>query len=169
MLLALQILAVVLVAIGMGVALTHALEVPGKARLTQEQYLAVQPIYYPGLTLGGAGAPLGLLACLLLLFLLPAEAAAFWLTAAAALCLAAMHALYWLWTHPANRVWLRGLPMNVAGRAFFAFDPLGRPEPPPDTELGRLRDRWELSHVVRAPLALLALILLVVALALRPG
>lgn len=169
MLLALQILAVVLVAIGTGVALAHALEVPGKARLDDEQYRIVQPIYYPGLTLGGAGVPLGLLVSLLLLFLLPAGAAAFWLTAAAALCLAAMHALYWLMTHPANRVWLRGLPMNVAGRAFFAFDPLGRGEPPAGSDLRRLRDRWELSHVLRAPLGLLALVLLVLALALRSG
>ncbi len=33
----------------------HALEMPGKLRLGLEQYRAVQPIYYPGFTIIGAG------------------------------------------------------------------------------------------------------------------
>lgn len=43
MLLIVQVLAVFLVAIAMALALAHALEMPGKMRLTKETYLAVQP------------------------------------------------------------------------------------------------------------------------------
>jgi len=33
-------------------ALTHVLEFPGKMRLDQQTYVAVQTIYYPGFTIG---------------------------------------------------------------------------------------------------------------------
>jgi hypothetical protein len=42
-------------------SVAHALKLPGKLRLTHEQYLAVQPIYYPGFTVIGAAEPLPLL------------------------------------------------------------------------------------------------------------
>jgi hypothetical protein len=42
-----------LAAVTMALSLAHALELPGKLRLGKEQYLAVQPIYYPGFTIGG--------------------------------------------------------------------------------------------------------------------
>jgi hypothetical protein len=58
---ALHILAVVLVATAMALALAHALELPGKMRLSKEQYLAIQQIYYPGFTIGGVAEPIGLL------------------------------------------------------------------------------------------------------------
>jgi hypothetical protein len=50
----LQIVTLLLVAIAMAQSLAHALEFPGKLRLSREQYLAVQPIYYPGFTIGGS-------------------------------------------------------------------------------------------------------------------
>jgi hypothetical protein len=55
----LQVLTVLLVAVAMALALAHALELPGKLRLSKEQYLAVQPIYYPGFTFGGWPSPPG--------------------------------------------------------------------------------------------------------------
>ncbi|MGH6841047.1 MAG: DUF1772 domain-containing protein, partial [Methylocella sp.] len=58
---ALHVLTVMLVAIAMALALAHALELPGKLRLSKEQYLAIQRIYYPGFTIGGAAEPLALL------------------------------------------------------------------------------------------------------------
>jgi len=54
----LQILTTLLVAIAMAMALAHALELPGKLRLTKEAYLAIQPIYYPGFTIGVVWASL---------------------------------------------------------------------------------------------------------------
>jgi hypothetical protein len=160
-----QIVAVLLVAVAMTLALAHALELPGKLRLSKEQYLAVQSIYYPGFTIGGAAEPLSILATLALLVMTPAGTTKFWLAAGAFVALLAMHAAYWLLTHPVNRFWLEGTELKGAAAGFFSFDPLTR------TGSGRpdwtaLRDRWEYSHVLRAGLAVLGLALLVTAVAI---
>jgi hypothetical protein len=163
---ALQVLAVLLVSVTMALSLAHALELPGKLRLSREAYLAVQPIYYPGFTMGGVAEPAGILATFLLLILSPAGSAVFWLTLGALGALIAMHAAYWILTHPVNNFWLKDFELKGAGAGFFAFDPLrrrGRAQPPGWTDL---RDRWEYSHVLRAVLALLALALLVTSVAL---
>jgi hypothetical protein len=44
-----------LVAISMGLALDHALELPGKTHLGTEAYLTVQTIYYPEFIYGSTG------------------------------------------------------------------------------------------------------------------
>jgi hypothetical protein len=80
---ALQVLTVMLAAVTMTLSLAHALELPGKLRLDTEQYLAVQPIYYPGFTIGGIAEPAVILATLALLILTPAGTEEFWLVAAA--------------------------------------------------------------------------------------
>ena len=64
MLLVLQIVTATLVSIAMALALAHALELPGKLRLTEQTYRAVQTIYYPGFFLGGLAEPLGLISLL---------------------------------------------------------------------------------------------------------
>ncbi|MGH7002601.1 MAG: DUF1772 domain-containing protein [Alphaproteobacteria bacterium] len=167
MLQALQVLSVILVSIAMAVSLAHALELPGKLRLPKQAYMAVQPIYYPGFTVaGGVGEAGGIVATLLLLAITPSETAAFWLTFAALLVLLAMHAVYWVLTHPVNKFWLRGQRLTRASTSFFSFDPMGRGRAAaghPHVNWTALRDRWEYSHVARAALALVSLILLVVA------
>jgi hypothetical protein len=65
----LEILAVMLAAVTMALALAHALELPGKLRLTNEQYLTVQTIYYPGFTLAGIAELGSILATVALLIL----------------------------------------------------------------------------------------------------
>jgi hypothetical protein len=95
MFITLQVATLVLVAIAMALALAHALELPGKLRLSKEEYLTVQPIYYPGFTIGGAAEPAALLSILALMLLTPPETP-LWLTAGAFAALAAMHAIYWL-------------------------------------------------------------------------
>jgi hypothetical protein len=137
-----QVVAVILVSIAMGPALAHALELPGKIRLTREAYLAVQTIYYPGFTIAGIAEPLSLIAAIFLLFLTPPRSADFWLTLLAL--------------------------VGLLGAGFFSFASADRPSrhsetrPPGWTEL---RDRWEYSHLVRAVLALLSLVALVIAMA----
>jgi hypothetical protein len=49
----LQVVTVLLVAVAMSLTLAHALELPGKMRLDEQTYRAVQTIYYPGFTFGG--------------------------------------------------------------------------------------------------------------------
>jgi hypothetical protein len=101
---ALQLLCVLLVAVGMGLSLAHALEYPGKLRLDEEKYLVVQTIYYPGFTIGGMVGEFGaMLATLVLLFVTPYGSTAFTLTLIAFLLLAAAHAVFWLVNQPANK------------------------------------------------------------------
>src|SRR5262245_15630572 len=124
---ALQVLTILLVAVAMALGLAHALELPGKRRLTKEAYLATQPIYYPGFTIGGGiGEAGGIVAVLLLLVLTPPGSVPFWLTLGAWLALLAMHGTYWILTHPINNFWLRDVALKRAGGRFFAFDPLRR-------------------------------------------
>lgn len=80
---AVSILALLLVAVTMGLTLAHALELPGKLRLDKDTYVAVQAIYHPGFTIGGLVGELGgLLVPFALLFLTPYVTQRFWWTAA---------------------------------------------------------------------------------------
>jgi hypothetical protein len=167
MFLALQIVAVLCVSVAMALALAHALEFPGKLRLPKEAYMAVQPIYYPGFTIGGMiGEAGGLLATLVLVLLTPSGTPVFWLTLGGFLALLAMHAAYWLFTHPVNNFWLKDVPLAAAGSRFFGFDPLRRKARSEAPDWTVLRNRWEYSHVLRAVLGLAALTLLIAAVAL---
>jgi hypothetical protein len=160
---ALQVVTVMLVAVAMALALAHAFELPGKMRLSKDAYLAMQPIYYPGFTIGGMAEPAAIVATFGLVVLEPAGTASFWLTVSALLAMLAMHAAYWILTHPVNSFWLRDSELKGAGAGFLAFDPLKRGAASPDWTV--LRDRWERSHVVRAALAAIGLTLLVTAVA----
>jgi hypothetical protein len=169
MLLILQVVTVFLVAVAMSLTLAHALELPGKMRLDREAYLTTQPIYYPGFTIGaGVGEAGGIMATVILLLLTPRPSAEFnWILIALAF-LAAMHAVYWVLTHPVNKVWLKGADLKGLSSEFFGFDPLKRSGSTagPDDDWRRLRDRWEHSHVIRAVLASAGLVCLVIAVAI---
>ena len=168
MFLIVQVLTVCLVAVGMSLALAHALELPGKMRLDRDTYLAMQPIYYPGFTVGaGVGEAGGILATAVLLILTPRASNAFPWTLAALVFLVAMHLAYWVVTHPVNRFWLRDFQLKGFSGGFFRFDPLDRSAPlDREDAWKRLRNRWEYSHVIRAVLAGVSLVCLVIAVAL---
>ncbi|WEX75435.1 DUF1772 domain-containing protein [Sinorhizobium numidicum] len=166
MFVALQVFTIVLVTIATALALAHALEWPGKLRLTKEQYFAIQPIYYPGFTIGGAAEPSGLLLVAVLLYVMPTGTLAHWLTAAAFVALLAMHATYWILTHPVNNFWLKDTKLLRAGASFFKLGASRAPDAREDVDWTALRDRWEFSHVVRAGLGMVSLVLLVTAVAL---
>ncbi len=144
-------------------AAAHALELPGKMRLPKQAYLTVQPIYYPGFTIAGWTEPLAIAVVLALCLVTSASNPTFWPTAIALAALAGMHAVYWLFTHPTNAVWLRRESLGAAAGRFFGA---AAPESAAEAHWTRLRDRWEYSHVARAGLAAASCIALVVALAL---
>lgn len=154
----LQALTILLAAIGMALSLAHALEFPGKRRLDRDAYLKVQAIYYPGFTIGGAFEPLAMIATFVLMLFTPFGTAAFWLTLAAFAGLVLAHAIYWVITHPVNKVWLKDEKLHRAGDRFFAAGAHSA-----EGDWTELRDRWEWSHVARAVLEMLGLIALVVA------
>jgi hypothetical protein len=159
-----QMFSILLVALALAPALAHALEFPGKNRLTREAYLAVQPIYYPGFTIaGGFGEVGGLLAVIVLLILTPRGTAAFWWTLAAAAGLIAMEAVFWLVTQPVNNFWLRDTRLGNFGTAFFSTGSGAPGGAGGDSERWRkMRDQWEYSHLFRAGLATLSFFSLVV-------
>jgi hypothetical protein len=155
------ILTVIIVAVAFALSLAHALELPGKMRLDKETYYAVQPIYYPGFTIGGASEPFGTILTIIFLFLTPFGGADFWLTLVALLGLLGMQTVYWLVTHPVNKFWVEGESLDRFSSGFFSFGTnKGRTRPADWTEL---RDRWEYSHVARAGFAFLSLLALVIA------
>ena len=155
-----QALTIVLVSVGMALSLAHVLEFPGKRRLGRDTYFAVQTIYYPGFTIGGAFGEFGaIIATLVLLAATPFAARAFWPTLVAAVSLLTMHATYWVWTHPVNKIWMRDREVEGVGARFFAAGWGGLA----GQDWTQLRDRWEYSHVARAVFAMVALIALLVA------
>lgn len=166
MLAALKVLALLLAAIAMALALAlaHALEFPGKMRLSKEEYLKVQPIYYPGFTFGGAAEPLAIILVIILLAITQAGTAVFWLTTAALAALIAMHAAYWLLTHPVNNFWLKDFKLKGASARFFSLGVSRQNGTEPDWN--ELRNQWEYSHLLRAGLGLIGFILLAAAIAI---
>jgi hypothetical protein len=162
---AIQVITVIVVATAMALALAHALELPGKLRLSKEQYLGMQPIYYPGFTIGGMAEPVGLLLLLVLLILTPYSSVKFWLTAIAFAALLLMHAVYWLMTHPVNNFWLKDFKLRGSSVRFFSFNQSKRADDTRTAEWTILRDRWELSHVIRAIFGVVSLAFLTMAVA----
>jgi len=164
-----QILTVVLVGIALSPALAHAFEFPGKRRLDREAYVTVQAIYYPGFTLLGASEPGGIIAVIVLLLFTPPESASFWFTAVALIGLLGMQVIYWMLTHPTNKLWLQsaGATLGNLGGEFFAHDPAGRHTSWTIADWRKLRDRWEYSHIARAVLAFISFVSLVVAIVIQ--
>ena len=104
--------------------------------------MTVQQIYYPGFTAGGFSEVAALVTLVVLLFLQPYGTAQFWWSAAALALLAAVHAIYWISTHPVNNFWLKDVKLSGFGNSFFSrFAGTGR-----EDEWKRLRDVWEYSH-----------------------
>ncbi len=161
-----QVVTVILVALAMVPALAHALELPGKMRLTQEAYVATQSIYYPGFTIAGISEPLGTISTIILLALTVSGSSDFWLTLVAMSGLIGMQSVYWLLTHPLNRFWVQGKQLSRVGSGFFSFaseSGRGQQSEAHPVDWTELRDRWEYSHVVRAALVTASFIALVVA------
>jgi hypothetical protein len=157
-----QVITVFLVAVAMALSLAHALEYPGKMRLSREHYLATQTIYYPGFTIGGGFEALGVLAALALVLLMPRGSTPFWWSLAGFVALAVMHAVFWTVTQPVNRYWAANLKLSSGARRFFGVNESLRTD---DWE--RLRNKWEYSHIVRSVFAAIGLICVTIAIALH--
>jgi hypothetical protein len=105
------------------------------------------------------------LALAVLAFVSRGSGTIFWLTLAALLTLAAMHAVYWVLTQPVNNFWVKDLKMSRSGVRFFGLNAARRAagQEPDWTEL---RDQWERSHLIRAALGVTGLLLLTISLVL---
>ena len=158
----LQGAALILTAFTWAPLLAHALELPGKMRLGRSEYMAVQPIYYPGFTWAGAAEPVTALVLAALLWATGTATPAFWLTLPALLAAIATHAVFWIFTQPVNRFWLADTQLSKGARTFFGTE--GRDETAPGSpDWTVLRDRWERSHLIRAATSGAAFVLVVLA------
>ncbi|MBV9886456.1 MAG: DUF1772 domain-containing protein [Acidobacteria bacterium] len=166
MILVLEVITIFFAAVAMSLALAHALEFPGKMRLNPDTYMAIQTIYYPGFTIGGIGEPLAIIGSFTLLIAMRDERSFAWI-AVGLVALVAMHAVFWFVTQPTNRFWLRNQQMANAGSKFFGTERSSGPhsQEKPVTDFTSMRNRWEYSHIARAFLSIVALIVLVIALA----
>src|SRR5438874_13674823 len=99
----LYIVTVLIVVLAAVPAVAHALELPGKMRLSKEEYVSMQRVYYPGFALAGLAEPAGILITLILLARAPVDTV--WLTTAL-VGLVGMQVIYWSVTHPVNKVWI---------------------------------------------------------------
>jgi hypothetical protein len=153
----LEVVSVTLAALALAPALAHVLELPGKLHLPEETYVQVQTIYYPGFTIAGIAEPAAIVATLALILLTPPGSVAFALLLGALGCLVAMQLVFWLVVQPVNKHWVARQPLGRAGAGFFALGGITRAVFP------SLRSRWEGGHAVRAALALIALLALIVA------
>jgi hypothetical protein len=158
---ALEVLAVMLAAVTMSLALAHALELPGKLRLSKEQYLAVQAIYYPGFTIAGIAEVGSIIATLFLLIVTPQHSLQFWLVLAAFASSVTVQIIFWTLTQPLNKYWLQNTELSRSATRFFEAG-----SAPAAADWTVMRDRWERSHVLRAIASVLALVLLTTAVAL---
>jgi hypothetical protein len=155
----LLILALILIAVAMGLPLAHAFEMPGKLRLDQASYGTVQTIYYPGFFVAGVIGELGgLIVLAILFFQSPIQTELSWLLIAAFLLLLASDAIYWLFIFPLNRIWHREISLAAPSDAFLAKFSLQAEKHWPEA-----RDIWEWAQVARAVLAVLSFIVLAVA------
>jgi Domain of unknown function (DUF1772) len=137
-------------------SVAHALELPGKMRLSKDEYAVMQRVYYPGFTVAGLAEPVGILMTLILLICAPLNHKV-WFTLALA-GLAGMQMIYWLITHPVNKVWIEGQRLGAASGRFFAAG-ADRTE---SQDWVVLRNRWEYSHVARAGCSVVSLVSLLI-------
>jgi hypothetical protein len=135
-----RFLTLLLVALSLGMAFCHALELVPKMRYGAALYLTLQRTLY--LLFGapvGASIEVGAVAStIVLVVLVRHRRPAFALTLAAAICMTAAHAAWWIWVNPANAVLMH---MQVHA---------------PAADWTRWRDQWEYTHLARFFLQLIA-------------
>jgi hypothetical protein len=153
LLLALKVSAEVFVAIGMALALAHALEYPGKMQLDRPTYTAIQRIYHPAFSIGGGiGEGLGVILTFWLMVVTPGDSDQFNWIAAAFASLLAMQFVYWTFTRPVSNFWSGPEKLGVATRRFFGLSTTAqtRAEREHEKLWPSLQQRWEISHIARA-------------------
>lgn len=140
---AVQLVAILCVAISMAAGWAHLLEMPNKMALSRQDYLTVQQIYrgwaFLGIVVMGA-----LVSTALLTWLQRGEGAPFRLSLLATVCVALSLIVFFSFTFPANRATDNWTVLPEGWEA--------------------LRRQWEYSHATGAILYLVALLSLVFAL-----
>jgi len=145
---ALRFASLLSVALIFGLAFCHAMEIPGKLRLSGTEWLIVQQNLYVtfGAPIGATIEVASIALTWVVVFLVRARRPAFAWTLAAAVCVTAGLAEWFLVVQPMNAV-------------LGGWTPDALP-----ADWTRVRDRWELGHVLHAGFFGLAFCALVIAL-----
>jgi len=133
-------------ALALCAAMAHLLELPKKIKLSSEEYIVVQKIYY-GWALLGVVVAGAIVSTLIVAIQLDPDQDAFPLTVTGLICLVGTQIVFWLFTYLVNKQtknWTL-LPHNWI----------------------RLRKQWEYSHAANAGLNLVALSALILSLLVR--
>ncbi|HEY2854937.1 MAG TPA: anthrone oxygenase family protein [Gemmatimonadaceae bacterium] len=139
-------LAIALVAIAAGVAVSHVLRWPVRREVSALPIARLQiSVRRFGLILGVVEVA-ALIALLIVLFTVPVGTTTMWLVAAAAVCVAAMIGVWAAWLRPMNATIAAWLPKSL----------------PSDWK--HHHARWTRLHRARAILAVIALVLLLIGL-----
>jgi hypothetical protein len=141
----LRFVTIMLTALSLSAAFAHLLEMPAKLTYDGALWLNLLQTLYPNFGRVSGVCEIGaVVAALVLVVGLRKRPKAFRWTLLAASCLAATHAIYWIWVAPVNA----------------ALMPLSPKTLPADW--ARLRDQWEFAHASRAILQIVALAALVI-------
>lgn len=141
----LRFVAITCAALVLGLTLTHVLEAPGKAQLSGAEWLAIQHTFYGGYAVvGGIAEVVGLVASLILAYLLRAERAAAGLALLAALSFAGTLLAFAFGNNPLNQQIANWTPETL---------PVTWPE---------TRDAWDRAHTISAVLGAIAFFALLV-------
>lgn len=141
----LRFLTIMLVALSLGAAFAHLLEMPAKLAYDGGLWLHLLQTLYPAFGRVSGVCEIGaVIAAWVLLVAVRGRPQAFRWTLLAAACLAATHAIFWIWVVPVNA----------------ELVPLSADTLPADWE--RLRKQWEFAHASRAILQIVALAALVI-------
>lgn len=134
-----RLFSLLFLALALGPALAHLLELPNKIDLARDEYLTVQQIYR-GWALLGIVVIGALLSTLILTFLVRKRPRELPFVLAAFLCIVGTQVLFWTFTFPANQATNNWIMLPEGWEA--------------------LRIQWEYSHAASALLNVVALVLL---------
>jgi hypothetical protein len=136
-----RLVTIMLIALSMGTALCHLLEMPAKITYDGALWLTLlQTLYRPAFGTIGAFFEVGaVVTAVVLAFLVRQRRLAFGWTLLGAFCLVAAHAAFWVWVAPVNATMAPLTPETLPA------------------DWMRLRDQWEYTHAARAILQIFAL------------
>ena len=154
---ALAVLAILTVALAAALAVAHAVEFPGKMRLSRDSFLVAETIYYPGFAIGGALEPASVVLIGILAIFAFHDGERFWLRVVALLSVSAMHIVFWTLVQSVDKFWLQDEHRG----------PAAAPREPEGSDWKALRSQWEYSHIARGILGVIGLLALVLSVVSR--
>jgi Domain of unknown function (DUF1772) len=136
----LRLLTIMLTALSMSAAFAHLLEMPAKIHYDGPKWLNLLQTLYPTFGKVSGVCEIGaVVASFILVVAVRKQPNAFRWTLLGTSCLAATHAIFWIWVAPVNATMVPLTPETLP------------------VDWTRLRDQWEFSHAIRALLQIAAL------------